>query len=211
MTTAAAERRALCETLDRVGGDAPTLSGDWDAAHLAAHLVVRESRPLDMLGIVVPALAGRTERATRRLATTTPFPALVERVRTGPPTWHPARLRVVDDAMNLVEIWVHHEDVLRAGTGATRRTVDEQSQKQLWAALRRMGRLLGRSAPVGMILDSGHGRITAKDGKGGRSVTVHGTPGELLLFAFGRQSVADVELDGSPADIAALRTADLGI
>ena len=81
MTTAAAERRALCETLDRVGGDAPTLSGDWDAAHLAAHLVVRESRPLDMLGIVVPALAGRTERATRRLATTTPFPALVERVR----------------------------------------------------------------------------------------------------------------------------------
>ena len=70
-----------------------------------------------------------------------------------------------------------------------------------------MGRLLGRSAPVGMILDSGHGRITAKDGKGGRSVTVHGTPGELLLFAFGRQSVADVELDGSPADIAALRGA----
>ena len=117
MTTAAAERRALCETLDRVGGDAPTLSGDWDAAHLAAHLVVRESRPLDMLGIVVPALAGRTERATRRLATTTPFPALVERVRTGPPTWHPARLRVVDDAMNLVEMWVHHEDVLRPGPG----------------------------------------------------------------------------------------------
>ena len=40
-------------------------------------------------------------------------------------------------------------------------------------------------------------------------VTVTGPPGELLLFAFGRQDHARVDLDGEPDAVAALRHAPL--
>lgn len=42
-------------------------------------------------------------------------------------------------------------------------------------------------------------------------VTVVGEPGELTLFAFGRQGVADVELDGDKEAIAQVMEAKLGV
>ena len=42
---AARERQALCDTLERVGPAAPTLCDPWSSAELAAHLVIRDSRP----------------------------------------------------------------------------------------------------------------------------------------------------------------------
>ena len=44
----------------------------------------------------------------------------------------------------------------------------------------------------------------------GRSVTIAGEPGELVLHAFGRAAVR-VETDGDPADVAALAAASRGI
>lgn len=55
---ARSERLALCETLRAVGPDAPTLCEGWLTRDLAAHLVLRESRPDAAPGIVVSALAG---------------------------------------------------------------------------------------------------------------------------------------------------------
>lgn len=40
---------------------------------------------------------------------------------------------------------------------------------------------------------------------------VHGRPGEVLLFGFGRTAVAEVELIGPPDAVEALRTARLGV
>src|SRR5262245_9679824 len=40
------ERAALCDLLDRVGPDRPTLCEGWTTNDLAAHLWVRESDPL---------------------------------------------------------------------------------------------------------------------------------------------------------------------
>jgi hypothetical protein len=40
---------------------------------------------------------------------------------------------------------------------------------------------------------------------------VTGTPGELLLFLFGRRDAADVEITGSPDAIATLQRTPLGI
>jgi len=40
---------------------------------------------------------------------------------------------------------------------------------------------------------------------------VTGPPGELLLYLFGRQAAADVEVDGPEAAIDALRGAHLGM
>ena len=76
---ARSERLALCETLRTVGPDAPTLREGWLTRDLAAHLVLRESRPDAAPGIVVSALAGRTAPIQRRLAELS-WPHLVDRV-----------------------------------------------------------------------------------------------------------------------------------
>ena len=46
MSLARVERHALADTARTVGPDAPTLSGDWTARDLLAHLLVREHSPL---------------------------------------------------------------------------------------------------------------------------------------------------------------------
>ena len=51
-------------------------------------------------------------------------------------------------------------------------------------------------------------RIVAKQAD--RSVTITGEPGELVLHGFGRYAVR-VEIDGDPADVAALGAASRGI
>ena len=59
---AQSERLQLCDELDRLGPDAPTLCEGWDTRDLAAHLVIREGRPDLAVGTVVPFLSGRLER-----------------------------------------------------------------------------------------------------------------------------------------------------
>ena len=48
--------------------------------------------------------------------------------------------------------------------------------------------------------------------RGGRPmVRISGEPGELLLFLFGRQDAAVVEVDGPPETITKVRSARLGV
>ena len=47
------ERQELCDLLLEVGPEAPTLCAGWTTRDLAAHLVVRESRPVAAVGIIV--------------------------------------------------------------------------------------------------------------------------------------------------------------
>ena len=53
--------------------------------------------------------------------------------------------------------------------------------------------------------------LTPRAKRHGVQVTVTGEPVELLLFAFGRRPVAQVELDGSPEDVAAVTKAPVGL
>ena len=79
---------------------------------------------------------------------------------------------------------------------------------ELWAGARRMGMLLRRS-PVGVVLARTTGdRHVVKTGPG--VVTVVGEPGELVLFAFGRDAVR-VELQGEPGDVEALTRVPRGV
>ena len=55
----------------------------------------------------------------------------------------------------------------------------------------------------------GFGRIEAR--RGTPHVHLLGPPGELLLFVFGRQDVARVEVSGPPDAAERLRTARLGL
>lgn len=204
------ERLALCQTFLEVGPDAPTLSGDWTTADLAAHLVLREGRPDLAAGIAIPLLAGRLERATRELARTTPFPELVARFREGPPAWSPARVTAVDDATNLFEFYVHHEDVLRA-SDRPRRAISDRLQAALWVRLRATARLMFRHAAAGAVLVTPeHGRVAAHGPTDLGTVVLRGAPSELVLVAYGRHEHAAVEAEGSPDAVEALYASRLG-
>lgn len=209
MSYARDERDALCDLLERLGPDQPTLCAGWRTVDLAAHLVLRERRPDAGIGILGGALSGYTRRVQRRLAGHTPFPRLVELIRTGPPRLSPLRLPGADASVNTLEFFVHHEDIRRGQPGWTSRDLPSGMSELLWRRLRR-SRLVLRHAPVGVELvrtdnSSADVRFTAK----ARTpvVTVSGAPAELTMWVTGRTGAADVNLDGRPDDIAALRSA----
>lgn len=208
------ERSALCATLLQAGPDAPTLCEGWSTADLAAHLVLRERRPDALVGAFVPRFAGRTHRVQREYAGL-PWPQLVDLVRGGPPLWSPLRhSQALDDVVNLVEFFVHHEDVLRAApewTPDRARPLGEALESGLWSRLRVMGQILFRRAGVGVVLvcpTRGRKTVRAETDRG--SVVLSGTAGELTLYAVGRRSVAQVETFGSRAAVDHLAELALG-
>ena len=206
------ERDALCATFTELGPQAPTLCSPWNAADLAAHLVVRERRPDLAPGIWLPALAARTDRGMREYAAK-PWPELVGLVRSGPPAWSPARVSALDDTLNFVELFVHHEDVLRGDeTPGPRRDLPARESAALWKALTRSARLMFRRSPVGVVLETPDGkRAQARTVSGRDTVVLRGAPAELLLAAYGRRRVAQVEEVGDEADIRALWSAPTGL
>ncbi|WP_147065445.1 TIGR03085 family metal-binding protein [Knoellia locipacati] len=209
-TLARRERLDLCETFEAVGPDAPTLCMPWTSRDLAAHLVVREGRPDVASGIWIPFLKDRTEREQARIAAQ-PWPDLVEAVRSGPPIWHPAQLPVVDNAVNLAEMVIHHEDVLRGdGTPGPRREVSPELDAAVWSLLTRMARLLFRRVPSAVELHAPR-RPATRVGSGDETVVVTGDPLELLLTAYGRRNVADVEVSGTPEAVAAFEASRFGL
>lgn len=211
MTTnyARTERAALTESLLRVGPDAPTLCEGWTTRDLAAHIVVRESRPDAAPGIAVPLFAGYTERVQARAATRK-WTVLVGQLADGPPLYSP--FWALDRWLNLSEMFVHHEDVLRGGVDPdsdwTPRALEPGLQDALAGAVRNAARMSMAKVPVRVTLRTTDGQTLARVGSGDE-VTVTGTPGELLLFAFGRKPV-QVAMDGSADAVAALSESSRG-
>ncbi|HEY2506375.1 MAG TPA: TIGR03085 family metal-binding protein [Streptosporangiaceae bacterium] len=210
MTHARDERLALCALLTDLGPGQPTLCAGWQTGDLAAHLVLREHRPDAGAGVMGGPLAGYTRRAQARLARKTPFPDLVESIRNGPPRLSPFGLPGADERLNMVEYFVHHEDVRRAQQTWQPRELSVSQAGELWARLG-LARMMLRKAPVGVELvradapAPGDGRVRLTVKARTPVVTVTGSPAELTLWAMGRTSVADVALTGSDADVAALR------
>ncbi|MGW1195337.1 TIGR03085 family metal-binding protein [Streptomyces sp. NPDC002536] len=208
-THAQRERLLLADLLETSGPDAPTLCEGWNARDLAAHVVVRERRADAAAGVLFKPLAARLERVQAEFAAK-PYEELVQLVRSGPPKVSPFALKQIDEAANTVEFYVHTEDVRRAQPDWTPRSVDPVFADALWTRLEAMARVLGRRSPVGLVLRRPDGR-TAVARKGAPVVTVTGEPTELILFAFGRQKAAEVELEGDDMAVAKLGAAKLGI
>jgi uncharacterized protein (TIGR03085 family) len=204
------ERAALADLLDASGPSAPTLCGAWTTYDLAAHLVARDRHPLSLPGLVLTPLAGMTERVRGRLRTHETYADLVGRVRAGAPAWSPVGFPPTEEAANTVEFFVHHEDVRRAADGWEPRPRDEATQRALWRRLRAMGPGLLRGAPGTVTLRRPDGKETTV-GSSEPHVLVSGEPGELLLFAFGRQGHARVTCEGDEDAVARLRGASLGV
>ncbi|PZH01458.1 TIGR03085 family protein [Streptomyces sp. NTH33] len=209
-TFAKRERLLLADLLETAGPDAPTLCEGWHARDLAAHVVVRERRPDAAGGALIKPLAPRLQKVMEEYAAK-PYEELIHLIRTGPPRFSPFQLKQIDEVANTVEFYVHSEDVRRAQPDWSPRELDPVFQETLWSRLERTARLLGRGIPTGLVLRRPNGE-TAVAHRGTPVVTVTGEPSELLLFAFGRQSAARVEVEGDKDAIAKLsETKQLGL
>lgn len=204
------ERLAMCDLFDRLGPDQPTLCGEWTTRELLAHLLVRERRPDAALGIVVPPLAGHTEKVTAQAARRS-FTDMVEEFRNGPPWWTMWAIPVVGDRANLFEFYVHHEDIRRAQPDWQPRPHDAAREDALWGSLRTMGKLLFRRSPVGVVLaPAGRDPVVAR--KGEPAVHLVGEPSEITLVAFGRPTeLTRVVVQGDAADVERFESSPRGI
>jgi uncharacterized protein (TIGR03085 family) len=217
----------LCALLDRTGPDAPTLCAGWRTADLAAHLVLREHRPDAAAGVMGGPLARHTAQTQRKLSKRTPYPKLVEMIRTGPPRFSFFGIPGVNAKANFAEYFVHHEDVRRAQPDWEPRDLSTDLTDIVWSQLSH-ARLMLRKVPVGIEF--------ARDDLGDRPgsqqpgtqpsaqrpvrmtvrprtpvVTVIGAPAELLMWTFGRTGAARVRLEGAEADVSALEKAHWGV
>jgi uncharacterized protein (TIGR03085 family) len=208
-THAKRERLLLAELLETAGPGAPTLCEGWLTRDLAAHVVMRERRPDAAGGVLLSLLKDRMERVQAEYAAK-PYEELIQLIRTGPPRLSPYGFKPVDEAANTVEFFVHAEDVRRAQPEWTPRELDQVFQNALWSRLEKGARLLGRKSPVGLVLRRPNGQAVVAR-RGVPVVTVNGEPGELTMFAFGRQDAARVDLEGDKDALDRLHTVRLGV
>jgi uncharacterized protein (TIGR03085 family) len=163
-------------------------------------------------------MAGYTARAQRKLAARTPYPKLVETIRSGPPRLSLFGIPGVDGKANFAEYFVHHEDVRRAQPDWVPRELGDGLTDAIWGLLPQAKMLL-RKAPVGIEFarddvgqrrdDQRAVRMTVRPRT--PMVTVIGPPAELLTWTFGRTGAAKIRLEGAEADVAALTSARWGI
>jgi uncharacterized protein (TIGR03085 family) len=216
VTFARSERAELCDLLDKVGAHAPTLCEGWDTHDLAAHLWVRETDPIGASGIVAKPLSSLYERRIAEIKQRWEFSDLVDRVRRGPARFSIFAIPGVDEGANTTEFFIHHEDVRRAGdTPQTSRHLDDDVEEWMWRRPKLLGRAWFRRVQVGVVLE----RLgsAAADGapetiravSGASTVTLVGTASELMLYAHGRTSVAEIKLVGEPDAIEILNSSDL--
>jgi len=181
------ERWALCDLLTELGPDSPTLCTGWRSADLAAHLLTRDRRPDATPGMVsnLGPFKAWTTRVQQSLRDTETWATLVSRVRSGPPPL----LRPLDQAINTIEYFVHHEDLRRGQPGWQPRVLETADQAQLW---RRLGVMrLAPHSPAGRLESPGlEPRVLSK--KAGP--TIKGPAGEVVLWLLGRKEAAQVEV-----------------
>ncbi|UED83632.1 TIGR03085 family metal-binding protein [Streptomyces profundus] len=208
-THAKRERLLLADLLENAGPEAPTLCEGWTTRDLAAHLVVRERRADAASGAIIKPLAARGERVRDEFAAK-PYDELLQLIRTGPPRMSPFSFKQIDEAANVVEFYVHGEDIRRAQPDWEPRSLDPVFSDALWKRLETAGRIMGRRSPVGLVLRRPNGQTVVAH-KGTPVVTVTGDPGELLMFASGRQETARVGFEGDEDAVARAMSAKLGL
>jgi uncharacterized protein (TIGR03085 family) len=205
------ERFGLCDFLDELGPSVPTLIEGWTARDLAAHLVLRERDLVAGPCLVLPGPFGRfAERRQAKLAQDKDFTWLVARIRSGPPVGF-FRIGWVRALANLNEFFVHHEDVRRAN-GRGPRSLSPAMDAALWRNVRRGSRFLSRRLRASRLEIEWAGtskRVVVQPGE--PTARLSGPPGELLLYLFGRQTAAQVEVSGPPEAVAAVRGTQFGM
>jgi uncharacterized protein (TIGR03085 family) len=206
----AVERAHLCDLLDELGPGAPTLLAPWTTRDIAAHLILREHDPLAAPGLVLPGAWRRFAERRQRILAQRDFTGLTATLRSGPP---PGFFRIgwVRRFPNLNEFFVHHEDVRRAN-GRGPRTHESAMDEALWRNVTRSAWFLARRLRgTGLELQWAGTEHTVRARRGAPAACLAGPPGELLLYLFGRQDAAHVEMHGTNAATSAVRRARFGL
>jgi len=206
----AEERAQLSDLLDELGPEAPTLLVPWTTRDLAAHLVLRERDYLAGPGLVLPGAWGRLAERRRRALALRDFTWLIATLRSGPP---PGFFRIgwVRRLPSLNEFFVHHEDVRRAngrGPRASERAMDEALWRNVTSAPWFLAR---RLRGAGLELQWAGTAEVVRARRGEPAARIAGPPGELLLYLFGRQGAAQVEVSGPASAVEAVRRAQFGM
>ncbi len=207
-------REVLAETLLAAGPDAPTLCRGWRTRDLAAHLYLRERKAAVGLGLIIKSLSKASDKATAKLAaklkTPDEYAGLVNTFRGGPPALSPMKIKALDESSNLIEYFVHTEDIRRAVDRWAPRALDEAYSDALWDELIKRAAILYRGVDLGIVLVRPSGpRHVAK--RAPVSVAIVGEPGELLMHAHGRTRHALVTFEGQPDAVALLQSAEVGL
>lgn len=203
MSLARTERSALADLLAQLGPDKPTLCEGWDTGDLLAHLLVRDRRPDAAAGMFVKPLSGHLD-STMADYRRKPWATQLDLLRAGPPAWNPTGWGKLDELTNSSEFFIHHEDARRGESGWQPRDLDAESTNELTKIIASPAmRLSVRGLPCGVTarLPDGREFVLKKSEPG---VVVTGEPGELLLWAFGRDECA-VELSGDEATLAVVQ------
>ena len=161
-------------------------------------------------GLVLPGPWAHFTEARRKALTTRHFADLIAIIRSGPP---PGFFRIgwVRRFPNLNEFFIHHEDVRRAN-GHRPRTNEFALDEALWRNVCRAPWFLARRLRgAGLELQWAGTAKTVRARRGEPTARITGPPGELLLYLFGRQSAASVELSGPAAAIEAVRRTRFGM
>ena len=161
--------------------------------------------------MVLPgAFARFAERRRVRLAERRDFSWLVARIRSGPP---PGFFRIdwVRSFPNLNEFFVHHEDVRRAN-GMDPRTLTPELEAALWRNVRRGSRYLSRRLrDTGLDIEWAGTSERHRARPGETTARISGPPGELLLYVFGRQRAAHVDVTGPAEAVTAVQRTQFGM
>lgn len=208
MPTVHDRRQELCDLLAGLTAtqwSAETLCAGWDAGDIAAHLIVREREPWTGPGLVLGGPFASLTDARRRAWKARGRGVLLATLRAGPPwplTMGPlAQTQVVED-------WIHEQDVRRGSAGLTTPDPDADLSAVLFHAA---GRFASRTLAVDgdVVVDLTDGDRSVRLRTRARlplalrtsaqpDVTIAGPSGELLLYAVGRAG-AQVTITGDDA------------
>lgn len=200
MTLSVRERAQLKNLLLEVGPDAPTCCEGWRTRELAAHLLLRETRPVAASGMFLGLTRDRLDKSMDELVARD-YEDNVRQWGRGPAG--PAKL--FDRYVNAAEHFVHHEDVRRAKPFEPR-ALSKESQRELYSALKVARRMLSKSKVRVILRPEGEVAFPVLEAgarNASKKLVVTGPVSEVLLWVFGRPAVG-LDFFGDPAD--AVRT-----
>lgn len=193
MSFAQRQRAAMTDLLEELGPFAPTKCEGWQTQDLAAHLYLREHKLAALPGIGFERFSGRTARLQQEVLHSMDYPALVEEVRTT--GWI---MKALDGLVNTSEMFLHHEDVLRANDRSQELTAAEQ--RELWRLVSVMARRVQAKAGDQVRITRSDTGQESQIGTGAQILNLEGLPSELLLHLTGRDSEVRIVADPPVVD-----------
>lgn len=208
-----AERAFFVETLKglkKAEWQADTLCAGWNVEDLAAHLIVRERGSMTArAGIVMPFLHHKHDAAIVKMKQIG-HKKLIEKLEQ-PPAW------VKRLPFNVIEFYVHNEDLLRGKLGRSR-VVSDELEAALSGFVPQLARFAFRRVSGGFRLvihdeSSGetHERSIGKQVAASPELEISGRAGELILLFMGHGKHAKVRVAGSDEAKRLYRLADVGV